>query len=94
MQNADLVNKLRENVKAHMNPYNLGDMGETAKLVELACVRIEKVATVVEELNDKLANLYATRDFALRGKNKSLELISNIKINLLQNIIEKLNAHK
>jgi hypothetical protein len=94
MQNAELVNKLRENVKAHMNPYNLGDMGETAKLVELACERIEKVTTVVEELNDKLGNLYATRDFALRGKNKSLELISGIKIDLLQKIIKELDAHQ
>lgn len=94
MQNADLVKKLRENIKIHMMPYNLGDMGETAKLVQLACDRLENYNALVEMLNDKLSSLYAVRDFAIRGNNISVQQLANAKIELLQTITDQLNAHK
>lgn len=32
-QTADLIAKLQENIRTHLNPYNLGDMGETTKQI-------------------------------------------------------------
>lgn len=42
MTNTELIKELKACTELHLNPYNLGDMGKTAKLITYACERLQK----------------------------------------------------
>lgn len=42
LTNQELIEKLNTNIKLHLRPYNLGDMGETEMLINELICRFEK----------------------------------------------------
>ena len=42
MTNTQLIKELKDCIAIHLNPYNLGDMGKTARLITDACERLQK----------------------------------------------------
>lgn len=43
LKTKELIEKIKKNITLHLNPYNLGDMGETTELIYDALGRLEKL---------------------------------------------------
>lgn len=41
LKTKELIEKIKKNIVTHLNPYNLGDMGETVELIYDALERLE-----------------------------------------------------
>ncbi len=46
METKKLTKELKECIKSHLNPYNLGDMGRTTKLINIAIKKLEQFETI------------------------------------------------
>ncbi len=59
MEITELIKQLKEAKRDHINPYNLGDMGKTGKLIDEAIKRFEELIVESNKLNELASKFYA-----------------------------------
>ena len=50
LETKELIEKIKKNITLHLNPYNLGDMGETTELINDALGRLEKLVSSINSM--------------------------------------------